>query len=44
MSLDGLELSLTEWLIFAFIGANVAIVAVCLVQQGVKRLIPPAKG
>lgn len=36
-------LSLIEWLIFGFIGANLAIVAVCLVQQGFKRLTHPAK-
>ena len=43
MSPDGFELSLTEWLIFGFIGANLAIVAVCLVHDGVKRLTHPAK-
>lgn len=43
MSPDGFEFSLTEWLIFGFIGFNLAIVSVCLAQQGFKRLTHPAK-
>ena len=35
--------SLIEWLIFSFIGANLAIVGVCLLHNGVKKLDPPAK-
>ena len=34
--------SLTEWLIFGFICANLAIIAVCLTLNGFKRLTPPA--
>jgi hypothetical protein len=33
--------SLIEWLIFGFIGANLALVGVCLIHNGVKRLAPP---
>lgn len=35
--------SLIEWLIFGFIAANLAIVAVCLVHNGLKRLTPRAE-
>lgn len=31
------ELSLMELLIFGFIGANMTLASVCLVQQGLKR-------
>lgn len=30
--------SLVEWLIFGFIGANMALAGACLLQRGTKRL------
>ncbi|WP_165793574.1 hypothetical protein [Hyphococcus luteus] len=30
--------TLIEWVLFGFIGANVAIVGICLVHNGFKRL------
>ncbi len=35
--------SLIEWLIFGFIGANLAIAGICLVHNGFKRLSPPTE-
>ena len=37
------SISLIEWLIFGFIGVNVALVSVCLVHDGVKRFGHPTK-
>ena len=39
MSIGVFEMfSLVEWIIFGFIGANLTLAGVCVVQRGAKRL------
>ncbi|GJL90840.1 hypothetical protein [Hyphococcus sp.] len=35
--------SLVEWIIFGFIGANVTLASLCVLQRGVKKLEAPAR-
>jgi hypothetical protein len=44
MSIGVFEMfSLVEWIIFGFIGANMTLAGVCVLQHGVKRLEAPVR-